>query len=362
MLKNPTPRQMAIYAASLIMLLFFMAYGSMVALIEEQYVVLLSFVMIPVFLFATAYLVVLNIIERFIYRKIKVIYKTIHAHKSAASEEPSWGNDQDVLSEVKKDVAEWAEQNSQEIASLKQLEIYRREYLGNVSHELKTPIFNIQGLIHTLIDGGIHDENINVNYLNRAAKNAERLQTIVEDLETINRFEAGRLILDLRVFDLKELVAEVFEDLEMKAKSKNIKLGFKESATEGWLVKADRETIRQVLINLIDNSIKYGKQGGYTRVGFYDLDQNLLCEVADNGIGISQEHLKHVFDRFFRSDKHRSREAGGSGLGLSIVKHIIEAHRQTINVRSTEGLGSTFGFTLEKEGRGVPVMHRTPAF
>ena len=235
-----------------------------------------------------------------------------------------------------------------EIETLRQLETYRRHFIGDVSHELKTPIFNIQGYLHTLLDGALEDPNVNTTFLKKAAKNLERLHIIVEDLEAISRLESGELMLEIQSFDIHALAAEVFEDLEFKAKQRNITLEFKDGASQGFKVQADRESIRQVLTNLVSNSIKYGEENGRTRIGFYDMDGNILIEVADNGLGIPKKHLNHVFDRFYRVDKSRSRERGGSGLGLSIVKHIIEAHKQTINVRSTPGLGSTFGFTLKK--------------
>ena len=192
------------------------------------------------------------------------------------------------------------------------------------------------------------DEKVRHRFLKKAAKNITRLRTIVEDLEAIARFESGEMILELQVFDLKDLVKDVFEELDFKAQEKKIELVFKDGASQAYKVKADRENIRQVLINLVHNSIKYGQADGLTKVGFYDMDKNILVEVADNGIGIPRKHINHVFDRFYRVDKSRSRIQGGSGLGLSIVKHIVEAHNQTINVRSTPHLGSTFGFTIEK--------------
>ncbi|MEM1218267.1 MAG: ATP-binding protein, partial [Bacteroidota bacterium] len=224
----------------------------------------------------------------------------------------------------------------------------RRRFLGDISHELKTPIFNIQGYLETLIDGGMDDPNINRNYLLRAVKNVDRLNTIVEDLDSISRLETGDLVLEMQNFDIRELVEEVFEDFEFKAQAKGIKLDFKQGADQRFRVCADRESIRQVVTNLVTNSIKYGKENGVTKVGFYDMDRNILVEVADDGIGIDKESLNHIFERFFRVDKSRSREQGGSGLGLSIVKHLIEAHQQSVHVRSSVQLGSTFGFTLEK--------------
>ncbi|HHH49594.1 MAG TPA: sensor histidine kinase, partial [Saprospiraceae bacterium] len=178
--------------------------------------------------------------------------------------------------------------------------------------------------------------------------NADRLQTIIEDLDAIAKLESGELVMDIERFGIRKLALEIFEEMEIMANENNIQLILKDGAAQDFLVKADRENIAQVLNNLISNSIKYGKPGGYTKLGFYDMDQYILVEVADNGIGISEEHLAHLFDRFYRVDKSRSRAKGGSGLGLSIVKHVIEAHQQTINVRSTKNLGSTFGFTLEK--------------
>jgi two-component system phosphate regulon sensor histidine kinase PhoR len=213
---------------------------------------------------------------------------------------------------------------------------------------LKTPIFNIQGFVHTLLDGALQDPKVNIMYLQRAAKNVDRLQAIVEDLETINKLEGGQMVLDLREFDIHELTDEVFSDLEMRAAERNIRLTYKDGANQHYRVMADKESIRQVLMNLIHNSIKYGSEGGVTKVSFYDMETFILVEVSDTGIGIEPDHAKHVFDRFYRVDKSRSREAGGTGLGLSIVKHILEAHKQTVNVRSSVGQGSTFGFTLEK--------------
>ncbi|MEZ4940345.1 MAG: HAMP domain-containing sensor histidine kinase [Saprospiraceae bacterium] len=253
-----------------------------------------------------------------------------------------------ILDDVEEEVNQWAEERSRELDDLEKLAVYRRQFIGDVSHELKTPIFNIQGFIHTLLDGAIDDPEVNMKYLNRAAKNIERLQAIVEDLETINKLEAGQMILDLREFDIRELTDEVFADMEMKAAERHIRLTYKEGANQRFRVRADKESIRQVLINLVQNSIKYGRKDGTTKVSFYDMESYILVEVSDNGIGMSAEHLPHVFDRFFRADKSRSREAGGTGLGLAIVKHIVEAHKQTINVRSTPGQGSTFGLTLEK--------------
>lgn len=291
------------------------------------------------------FLIVRFFVEKYIFHKIKVIYKLISDAKREMS-----GKDAipDNIELVHSEVREWAESTNREIASLKSLEEYRKSFVGNISHELKTPIFTIQGYLHTLLDGGLHDPNINVSFLKRAVENTDRLQNIVEDLEVISRLESGKAALDLSNFAIKDLCTIVMTDLASMADTKMITLRFKENSSQNFTVEADKEGIRQVLNNLIVNSIKYGRDGGITRIGIYDLGDEILCEISDNGIGIKEDHHKHLFDRFYRVDASRSRKQGGSGLGLSIVKHIIEAHNQTITVRSTPGEGSTFGFTLAK--------------
>lgn len=295
-------------------------------------------------------LVLLNyFIEKFIYRKIKVIYKTIHNLKAPKNSAPiNIDLDKDMLNRVEDEVLEWSNRQLKEIEDLKTSANYRKEFLGNVSHELKTPIFNIQGYLHTLIDGGLEDEKINKSYLYKASQNLDRLTTIVDDLETISQLETNTMALEITKFDVTKLIKEVFEGLEMQADLRDVTLKFKEGSDKPFNVLADRERIRQVLTNLISNSIKYGKKDGNTVIGMYDMHDNILVEVTDDGIGIDKKHLPRLFERFYRVDKSRSRDQGGTGLGLSIVKHIVEAHHQTINVRSTIGVGSTFGFTLKK--------------
>ena len=291
------------------------------------------------------FLIVRFFIERYVFRKVKLIYKLIYeAKKDKFAEDIS----KESLEDVNTKVMEWAETTKKELATLKSLEEYRKNYVGNISHELKTPIFSIQAYLYTLLDGGLYDESINKDYLRRAVDNTVRLQNIVEDLEIITRLESGQMQMELRKFDIRQLTNDIFKDLKPMAKKKKIGLKFKEGASHPYFVMGDRDSIRQVLTNLLVNSIKYGKEGGVTKVSFYDTESEILIEVSDNGLGIDEKHLKHVFDRFYRVDSSRSRKQGGSGLGLSIVKHIIEAHDQTINVRSTPDIGSTFGFTLKK--------------
>lgn len=348
MLKNITPRQIALRAAATIsgavlgvlLLVKIFSFGTV-----PWWLV----VVIPISSLATGYFVVLNYLDRYIYRKIKLIYKTIHQQKvSTDLKREGVDLDQPIIDDVEQEVEEWAEKQQNQIDEYERFAEYRRRYVGDISHELKTPIFNIQGYLHTLLEGGYYDEKISMSFLKKAAKNVERLQTIVEDLSAISRLESGELILDTEPFDIKLLASEVFEEVEMKSKEMNVDLSFKLGADIGFMVMADRESVRQVLVNLVTNSLKYGNPGGNTRIGFYDMESYILCEVADNGIGIPEKHLPHVFDRFYRVDKSRSRQKGGSGLGLAIVKHIMEAHQQTINVRSSPGLGSTFGITLAK--------------
>lgn len=348
MFKNIGPHGISVVAAVIVSLFAASWYLAIVAVQDGEFnATWFTVLVVTTLLFS--YALIRWIIEQFIYRRVKLIYKTI---RSAKQSMPTKGvnliRDPNVFEDVESEVSQWAEAREREINTLKTLEEYRKRYLGNISHELKTPIFSIQGFIHTLLDGAIHDERVNVRYLERAADNVDRLLNIVHDLETITKMESGELILEIEKFDLKELVREVFEDLHMKAAERGVTLKFKEGADRAFTVKGDPEYIRQVLTNLIMNSIKYGNEGGLTKVSFYDMHPQVLVEVSDNGIGIEAKHLKHVFDRFYRVDKSRSREHGGSGLGLSIVKHILEMHNQTINVRSTPGAGSTFGFTLDK--------------
>lgn len=348
MVKNPTPRQIAFISSALITS-FVLILAFLVLWLNDRFSTLSILPIYILLVFVLTYLTIIYYLKKYIYRKIKVIYKSIHKHKVSSPEKArNMDISTDIINEVEREVEEWADSQKKELDKYKSWADYRRKFLGDISHELKTPIFNIQGYIHSLLDGGLHDDNVNVHFLNKAATNLERLNTIVEDLEAISRLESGELILDMQSFDIKQLTQEVFEDLEFKAMEQNIQLLFKEGASQSFKVRADRESVRQVLMNLINNSIKYGKENGHTRVGFYDMDRYILIEVADDGIGIAKKHLNHVFDRFYRADKSRSRAQGGSGLGLSIVKHIIEAHKQTIHVRSTPKLGSTFGFTLEK--------------
>ncbi len=348
MLKNPTPHQISIRSSlltSLAVILLVFSYFQWFSISLKP----LYYLYFVIVVFIVNYFVFKHYLSVYVQRKIKLIYKTIRVEKLQPVEKKKQINSfRNVLEEVETEVAAWVEEQKQEMEKQKIWAEYRRNFMGDVSHELKTPIFNIQGYIETLLDGAVDEPHINRHFLQKASKNVDRLQTIINDLETISRLESGDSMLELRTFDIKKLVEEVFEELEIKAAARNVELIFKEGAQQGFKVKADREKVHQVLINLVHNAIKYGKNNGYIKLSFYDMERQILIEVADNGAGISKEHLPHLFDRFYRVEKSRSRNAGGTGLGLAIVKHIIEAHQQTIHVRSSVEMGSTFGFTLEK--------------
>jgi two-component system phosphate regulon sensor histidine kinase PhoR len=308
------------------------------------------FMILGLFLFfLIAFYIIQFAINKFILEKIRPIYKIIdfvpHKGKEAKLKlTPGFVE----LSDVEQDVENWAQNQLGEIERLKELERYRKDFVGNVSHELKTPIFNIQGYILTLLEGGLDDPSINKLYLTRTEKSIDRMISIVEDLESINKLETGELKPNFSVFDIVKIVDDVFEMEQRLSNERKISLMFTYKPDKPLMVKADRRRIIEVLTNLVVNGIKYGKKNGFIKVGFYDFDDKIMIEVSDNGIGIDKKDLPRIFERFFRVDKSRSREQGGTGLGLSIVKHIIEAHNQTINVQSELNEGTTFTFTLEK--------------
>ena len=295
-----------------------------------------------------SFIMVFRQLGLYIQERIRVIYKTIRRFKGSSSN-TNLDMGSDIVEQVNQDVMSWAESQIDEITHLRETDTFRKEFIGNLAHELKTPIFNIQGFILTLLEGGIEDPEINRKFLLKAAKNVERMSGLLEDLDVITKMEAGNLDIDLVPFDLLDIVRETIESLEAKAKRNNITLNIKKGMDASTvMVMGDAAKLVQVLTNLVVNSINYGSEGGSTEIRYYDAEDSILVEVADTGIGIREEDLPRVFERFYRVDKSRSRHAGGSGLGLAIVKHIMEAHGQSINVRSTYGEGSTFSFTLEK--------------
>ncbi len=347
-MKNATPRQIATISA-LIISGVILVILLVVKLVFPSYVNWIIVIAAPVVTFISGSLVFYYFIENFIYRKIKLIYKTIYDTKIPDGDKPSKPKiKNDIIDYAESEVIEWKKSKTKELKKRKKHEQFRKEFLGNVFHELKTPIFNIQGYLETLIDGGINDEKINYKFLKKASKNVNRMAEIVDDLQMISNLEDGSFALSDDKFDITKLVTDVIDLMEVRAKKKKIKISLKEGCDKSFNVVADRELIQQVLNNLLTNSIKYGKDNGKTQIGIYDMNENVLVEISDNGLGIDTKHLPRIFERFYRVDKDRSRELGGSGLGLSIVKHIIEAHGQTVNVRSSPGIGSTFGLTLKK--------------
>lgn len=296
------------------------------------------------------YFFVLKVIEHFLFGKIKVIYKSINKLKTKDFNDKIWEeikSDSNALDNVSTEVMLWAEMQKNEIKALKAQNEFRKDFIGNLAHELKTPIFNIQGYLDTLIDGAIEEPEIATKYLTNADKNVTRMIALVDDLDRITKLESNRITLNIERIDIVALAKEVLELSELTAKDKNIKLSFKENY-ETIYVKADKNAMKQVFTNLVNNAILYGNKDGFVKIAFYDMEEQILTEVTDNGPGIEEQYLNRVFERFYRIDKSRSRNVGGSGLGLSIVKHILEAHQQSIQARSTIGLGATFSFTLKK--------------
>jgi two-component system, OmpR family, phosphate regulon sensor histidine kinase PhoR len=302
-----------------------------------------------VIIFLGSYTLILFTLQKFIYRKIKLIYKLIYQTKATKREEFYYANilPQKGIDEVREDVEAWAEQRKKEIEILQQNETFRKEFLQNLSHELKTPIFAIQGYVDTLLNGALHNKEVNEKFLTNASRNVTRLVGLLDDLDEITKLESGEMILLFEQFTIQDLIKEVFETLELKALEKNIRCLIKKGCEFPLAVYADKEKIRQVFINLTQNAIKYGKENGTVEASFYNVDgNNVLIEISDDGYGIAEEHLPRIFERFYRTDLARSRKVGGSGLGLAICKHILDVHRQTIHVRSKLDVGTSFGFTL----------------
>ncbi len=298
-----------------------------------------------VFYAATFFLIQFRV-EHFIYKRVKKIYDDVSLLETTSYVNQPVTTDMATLT---KEVKKFARDKKLEIETLKIREEYRKEFLGNVSHELKTPLFTIQGYLLTLLDGAMEDKNIRTKYLERAEKGVERLIYIVKDLDMITKLEVGEINLDVTRFNIVEVIQNVFDLFEMKAANKNITLTFDMKYAKPIWVMADQEKIQQVVTNLVVNSIKYGKKGGTTEVGIEDLTKDkIIVRITDNGEGIEKQNISRLFERFYRVDKSGARSEGGSGLGLAIVKHIIEGHDEKIYVESQIGVGSEFSFTLEK--------------
>lgn len=301
-----------------------------------------------------SFLVLQYRVERFIYRRVKKIYDDVSLLESSTFINQPITTDMETLT---REVKKFATDKKLEIEMLQIREEYRREFLGNVSHELKTPLFTVQGYLSTLLDGAMDDKAVRKKYLKRAEKGVERLIYIVEDLDMITKLESGDLNLEFSEFDIVELIQNVFDLLEMKADKKKITLAFENYYIQPVFVHGDKDKIQQVVENLIVNSIKYGREGGFTEVAVVNLTKKkVLVRITDNGEGIEKQNISRLFERFYRVDKSGSRSEGGSGLGLAIVKHIIEAHKEKIYVESEFGIGSEFSFTIEKAGLKKPQL------
>ncbi len=342
--KNITPRSLSIFTALIISLI-----NALLSLFVSRvwYTPLIIFVIT----FAIIYSLYYYTLQRFIYRKIKLIYKFIYQTKATKKEEIFYKHilPQKSIEEVSEDVQQWALQRKKEIEVLRDNERFRKEFLMNLAHELRTPIFSIQGYVDTLLNGALEDENVNRKFLSNANRSIDRLVRLVDDLDEISKLESGKIPIIQESFIIQELITDVYEEFSLKAKERDNHLLFKKGTERPIWVHADKPKIKQVLVNLIENALKYGNEGGTVTAGCYVIDDSYIyIEISDDGPGIGEEHLPRIFERFYRADRSRARAIGGTGLGLSIVKHIIEAHGQTVNVRSKPGVGSSFGFTLEK--------------
>lgn len=343
--KNLSPKQLSALTA----LIVSVPVGFAFYVVEQlAWIGLVAFLV----MFVGSYYLISFVLEWFIYRKIKLIYKFIHNTKASKREEtyykyilPKKGID-----EVKEDVEKWAEQRKAEVELLQKNEAYRKEFLQNLAHEFKTPIFAIQGYVETLLEGALDNNEVNRKFLENTSKNVDRMVGLVNNLDSISRLESGEQPLIKEQFVIQDLIKEVFEALFIKTEKRNIKTSIKKGCETDVLVFADKDKIRQVIINIITNATKYGKQDGAIVAGIYKTDeQKILIEFSDDGIGIAEEHLDRIFERFYRTDRGRSRDKGGTGLGLAICKHIVEAHAQTIHVRSKVDIGTTIGFTLDRD-------------
>jgi len=348
--KNLSPRQVAAVNALSISVLVALANF---IFINSWWIALITLAV----LFVISYSLINFLLQEFIYRRIKLIYKYIYQTKASRKEETYYKYilPKKSIDEVSQDVEKWAEQRKAEIEILKENEIYRKEFLQNLAHEFKTPIFAIQGYVDTLLDGAMEQPEIRKKFLENASRNIDRLVNLMNDLDEISKLESGEQLLYKQNFVIQDLIKEVFESLSIKMVQKQITCSIKKGCEAPVVVFADKEKIRQVLINLAENSFKYGKTDGNIVASIYRTDEeHVLTEISDDGIGIEEEHLSRIFERFYRTDAARSRDKGGTGLGLAICKHIIEAHDQSIHVRSTPDIGTSVGFTLETKKTSTP--------
>jgi two-component system, OmpR family, phosphate regulon sensor histidine kinase PhoR len=345
-MRNFSPRQLALFLSLIISLV------CAILLVVSLYLSFISSVLLVIgtllLSFIISFLIIYYAVNYFILKKVNPLYETIKNIPITTEELREKLEGKDIIQEVNSLVIDYTRIRAKEIKNLRRLEKYRKEFLGNVSHELKTPIFNIQGYILTLLDGGLEDPEINREYLERTEKSISRMINILHDLESISKLESGKLKLAKKKFDIVQLVYEVFQLQDTIRSKYDIRLEFDIPNDKPKMVHADRQRIFEVLNNLIVNSIVYGKKGGRTRVMIEETGDSILVSISDDGIGINEEEIPRIFERFYRTDRSRSRDSGGTGLGLAIVKHIIEAHNQNITVSSESDKGSVFSFTLKR--------------
>lgn len=342
-MNNKTPKLIARHASlkiGILGVILSLAMLMMIQAVHYWYYAILLGVLIE----EISYYLIYQSIEEFLNQKINVLYKTISQLKGSSI--PNIDMNEDVIERVNEDAMSWASEQIEEINLLRQTDSFRKDFIGNLAHELKTPLFNIQGFILSLIEGGSEDREIRDKFLRKTERNIDRMTGLLEDLDSIYKIESGGININTHPTNIVELCREIIDSLQKKAEKLKINLSVSEG--QNFIVLCDVNKIQQVVSNLIVNSINYGKEGGKTIVKFFDMGDKVLIEVSDNGIGIKKKHLLRIYERFYRVDKSRSRDAGGSGLGLAIVKHIIEAHGENLHVRSNFGKGTTFSFTLQK--------------
>lgn len=340
--KNLSPKQLSFYTA----LALAVPVSILLYAVEKRWLfALISFLI----LLTGAYVLISFVLDNFIYRKIKLIYKFIYQTKATKREETYYKYilPKKSIGEVTEDVEAWAQENQKQVEQLKANEQFRREFLQNLSHEFKTPIFTIQSYVDTLLQDEPENPALRRKFLEKTAKNIDRLTNLLADLDEISSLERGELVLVKTNFVIQDLLKDTFESISIKAEPKSIRFSIKKGCEAPIVVHADKEKIRQIILNLFENAIKYGKHNGTIKAGIYRTDdKRILIEVSDDGVGIAEKSLPRIFERFYRTDIGRSMDATGSGLGLAICKHIIEAHNQTIHIRSTQDVGTTIGFTL----------------
>ena len=340
--KNSSPQYLAFFSSLIIAFVVSVAFAIATASLIKG-IICFSLLLISTYFFLKF------VFNWFIYRRIKLIYKLIYNTKANKKAESYYKYilPNKNISEVEQEVENWASQHIKELELQHKNEVFRKEFLQNLSHELKTPVFAIQGFIETVLDD-LEDNHFHKKFLQKANNNVERMTLLLKDLDQISKLETGENLLEKTKFAIQELIKEVYENLSIHIKKNNITTQIKKGCEVAIFVVADKEKIRQVLTNLILNASKYGKQNGNIFAGIYKTDDNnVLIEISDDGIGIEEEHLQRIFERFYRTDNARSRNIGGSGLGLAICKHIVEAHQKTIHVRSKPNVGTTIGFTLD---------------